>query len=558
MVLLLLLPVTLLLFLIGFLGFIYARNSMLDQWKEAAILKLQRAAHHMDMKLSQSITWIEMFQETADEHQVIGLQEWLVERLNEIDGVTNVQLNWTKERPLQAPMHTGRMQMRGQGRMRFHRGSIAEITPPVFDSKEGEETVSLIFDLEDENGQTVGQLLVTILFEYLMADIEKMGWWQSDAACLIDNKGAYLAHTAVMMKGRSRLGDTEDPLESAILEEMRTKPFGTLLGSGHPPDRVAGFYKLENAPWTMVIYAPGDEILAPIVKFRSYYIAGGTLFILIILLLIRFVVGKVVRSITEISRMAGRVAEGNYDNVLRIESRDEIGHLSKSFNTMIQGLRERDFIRNTFGRYVDQEIAKELLTRPEAARLGGDKREVAILMSDIRGFTSLSESLSPEATISILNHYFSHLVEMTKKHKGIIVDFFGDGVLVFFDPFKDPIEPVVQRAVDCAFEIQDTMVEFNEEMRDEGFPELQTGIGINVGEVVVGNIGSETRAKYGIVGSPVNITNRIQSTANAGDVVISESTYRYVSESIKVKRSFEASLKGVQERANLYAVEAAE
>jgi class 3 adenylate cyclase len=339
---------------------------------------------------------------------------------------------------------------------------------------------------------------------------------------------------------------------------MRTKPFGTLLGSGHPPDRVAGFYKLKNAPWTMLIYAPGDEILAPIVKFRSYYIAGGILFILIILLLIRFVVGKMVRSITEISRMAGRVAKGNYEDTLSIESKDEIGQLARSFNTMIRGLRERDFIRNTFGRYVDQEIAKELLTRPEAAKLGGEKREVAILMSDIRGFTRISESLSPEATISVLNHYFSHLVEMTKKHKGIIVDFFGDGVLVFFDPFKDPIEPAVERAVNCAFEIQDTMVKFNEEMKGEGFPEFQTGIGVNVGEVVVGNIGSETRAKYGIVGSPVNVTHRIQSTANGGDVVISESVYGYISTGIKVKRSFEASLKGLEEETKLYVVELSE
>jgi class 3 adenylate cyclase len=267
-----------------------------------------------------------------------------------------------------------------------------------------------------------------------------------------------------------------------------------------------------------------------------------------------------VASIRKISKTAGRVAEGNYDEIRCIKSKDEIGQLGKSFNAMIRGLRERDFIKNTFGRYVDQEVAKKLLTGPEAAKLGGEKREVAILMSDIRGFTNLSESLSPEATISILNHYFSHLVEMTTKHKGIIVDFFGDGVLVFFDPFTYPIESAVQRAVDCAFEIQDTMIEFNEEMREEGFPELQTGIGVNVGEVVVGNIGTETRAKYGIVGSPVNVTQRIQSTANGGDVVVSEAVYGYISKDvgIKVKRAFEASLKGFEEKTKLYAVEADE
>ena len=90
---------------------------------------------------------------------------------------------------------------------------------------------------------------------------------------------------------------------------------------------------------------------------------------------------------------------------------------------MVKGLRERDFIRNTFGRYVDVGIAKELMRRPEAARLGGEKREVAVLMSDIRDFTSLSEALSPEKTILILSLYFSQMITIIQKHRGIIVDF---------------------------------------------------------------------------------------------------------------------------------------
>ena len=115
-------------------------------------------------------------------------------------------------------------------------------------------------------------------------------------------------------------------------------------------------------------------------------------------------------------------------------SRDEIGQLTLSFNDMIAGLKERDFISNTFGRYVDQDIARELLSRPEASRMGGVKREVVILFADIRGFTPLAETLSPEATLQLVNRHFARMIEVIQTHRGIIVDFLGDAILAFFDP----------------------------------------------------------------------------------------------------------------------------
>ena len=127
--------------------------------------------------------------------------------------------------------------------------------------------------------------------------------------------------------------------------------------------------------------------------------------------------------------------------------------------------------------------------------------------------------------------------------------------LFFFDPLEGPIQPTVRRAVRCSLEMQRNMASFNTEMKAENLPELQTGIGVNVGEVVVGNIGSATRAKYGIVGSAVNITHRIQSQAKGGDVIMSNSAYDTMKNDIKIKKSFTAQLKGVQEEMTLYLVE---
>jgi class 3 adenylate cyclase len=195
------------------------------------------------------------------------------------------------------------------------------------------------------------------------------------------------------------------------------------------------------------------------------------------------------------------------------------------------------------------------MKRPEASRLGGEKREVAVLMSDIRGFTPVSESLSPEETIRILNHYFSHMIEVIQSYKGVIVDFYGDGILVFFDPLEGPVKNEVQHAIHCGLEMQRSMALFNEEMKSKQLPELQTGIGINVGEVVVGNIGSTTRAKYGIVGSAVNITHRIQAEAKGGEVILSDLAYGFLKKDLRIKQAFSAQLKGVNGKMTLHIVE---
>ncbi|NIN00926.1 MAG: aminotransferase class III-fold pyridoxal phosphate-dependent enzyme [candidate division Zixibacteria bacterium] len=201
------------------------------------------------------------------------------------------------------------------------------------------------------------------------------------------------------------------------------------------------------------------------------------------------------------------------------------------------------------------EIARELLSRPDAAKLGGDKREVAILISDLRNFTSISESVSPEATITILNRYFSHMIQVIQGHRGIVVDFFGDGVLVFFDPLGGPIAPAIHQAVQCALEMQKEMGSFNSEIKKHGLPELAMGVGLNAGQVVVGNIGSEARAKYGIVGSAVNVTQRIQEVAKGGEVVLTESILQRAKQVLIINRSFELKLKGIRKPVKLHVVQ---
>ena len=316
------------------------------------------------------------------------------------------------------------------------------------------------------------------------------------------------------------------------------------MGPGHPSKQVSGFYHLKEAPWAIVLFAPGDRALFPIHSFLKQYVVAGVFCILLVLLLIRLVTGKLARSVKEVAQAAQEVTQGRYREVAPSRERDEIGALVNSFNAMVQGLKEKEYIQDTFGRYVDPQVARELMSSPEATRLGGQKRQVAIMMTDIRGFTPLCERLSPEETISIINRYLSQLIEVIREHKGIIVDFLGDAILVFFDSLSEPMETAVKRAACCALELRRATVAFNEQARKESLPELQTGIGLNAGEVVVGNIGSSKRTKYGIVGGPVNATHRIQSLAEGGDIIASESFLSHVAGGLETTRSFKAELKG--------------
>jgi len=370
LMLFLFLPVAALLIGMGMIGFVYARNSLLTQWREAAVLKLQRAAHDVDMRLSRPLKWLEMYNDTGGEHFDEHTQEWILEQLRQLEGVVKVELDRVDEERDEAMLHM-HLQHHGsqgsmmRGMMQFHRARIAEITPPRYDSLLQHETVSIISELNDANGAKLGQLEVVIRFDYLLENLGATGWWQSRRAFLVDNDGKVLVCTD---PDRRQLGENNDPLELATLKAIKEQTSGTILGQGHPPKEVSGFYQLEEAPWSVVMVAPGKTILAPIVKFRNYYIVGGSLFVLLILLLIRLVTGRTVSSIKDVSSAAESIAQGDYSAFLPVKTKDEVGQLRQNFNTMVSQLQERVELKEAMG--LAMEVQQSLLPR-EAPRIEG-------------------------------------------------------------------------------------------------------------------------------------------------------------------------------------------
>ena len=215
--------------------------------------------------------------------------------------------------------------------------------------------------------------------------------------------------------------------------------------------------------------------------------------------------------------------------------------------------RERHFIRATFGRYLSKEVVEELLGSPEGLKMSGESRQVTFLVSDLRGFTSLSSRLSPHEIINILNNYFERMVEIIARYRGTVDELQGDGILVFFGAPLSASDDT-ERAVACAIEMQNAMPRINEAQRQRNLPELSMGIGINTGEVVVGNIGSEKRTKYGAVGSPINTTYRIESHTIGGQILISPSTYHKIQSYVLIQDTMEVRFKGIDQAVTLYDV----
>ena len=204
------------------------------------------------------------------------------------------------------------------------------------------------------------------------------------------------------------------------------------------------------------------------------------------------------------------------------------------------------FIRKTFGQYHSDDIVDIILESPDGTSMGGEKRMLTIVTTDLRGFTSTSEQLSAVDIVNMLNIYLEAMTEIILKYQGTIIEFIGDAILfVFGAPIAREDDP--QRAIACALEMQNAMTDINDRNKQNGYPDLNMGIGINTGEAVVGNIGSRKRTKYDVIGHNVNLAYRIESYSVGGQTFISSSTYDHCSSILRIDSTNNIMQKGLKE-----------
>ena len=225
-----------------------------------------------------------------------------------------------------------------------------------------------------------------------------------------------------------------------------------------------------------------------------------------------------------------------------------------SFKYLIEG-KKKEKIQTAMSKYISKDVMKNVVQNIDSIKLGGKRAEVTVLFADIRGFTSISEQLSPVEVTKILNEYFSELVPIIEEHKGILNKFMGDAILAIFgEPIKNENHPV--DAVKCAYKMLKKVKLLQEKWLNEGKPKIEIGIGIATGEAFVGNIGSEERLEYTVIGDTVNTASRIENYNKVyrTNFLISEETYLKVQKYVDVIKIREVSIRGKAKKINIYEV----
>jgi adenylate cyclase len=259
------------------------------------------------------------------------------------------------------------------------------------------------------------------------------------------------------------------------------------------------------------------------------------------------------RPLQEIIRVLRGVRHGDFDKKVRVTSNDEIGYTGDVLNEMNEGLKERDFVMETFGKYVAQEVRDEVLSGK--IPLDGETKEVTILFADLRDFTPMTESHDPKFVVKIMNSYFEEMADAIQQEGGLVLQFLGDEIYaVFGAPISRPDHPT--RAVRAAIAMNQRLIELNEDFSKRGWPTLRHGIGIHTGGAVAANIGSPNRLSYLLVGDTVNLASRVQGlTRDIGEeIIISEATRACLQDDFPLRRLTPAKVKGKSDPVEIFAI----
>lgn len=295
-----------------------------------------------------------------------------------------------------------------------------------------------------------------------------------------------------------------------------------------------------------------------VIKKRVQKLRSIVLFITLLIFAIgSFLTFMIARFITDpinlLKRGTVEIARGNYDYRIERYPKDEIGELALAFNEMARSLKEKEMIKDAFRRYVSRQVAEEIFKNPEKyiQSLKGERKRVAVLFADIRGFTPLAERLPPERVVGILNNYLTKMTEVVFKYEGTLDKFIGDCIMsVFGAPISHGDDAL--RAVKVAWEIQRYLEEMNERRIEE--EKLKVGIGISYGEAVVGNIGSKERLEYTVIGDSVNLAARLESMAKGGEILISSEVYENVKGNVIAEKLPPTKVKGKSKEIIIYRV----
>ena len=300
---------------------------------------------------------------------------------------------------------------------------------------------------------------------------------------------------------------------------------------------------------------PLDKELAPYRRLERTYLILALLGLAVSAALGTGIARSVSRPVLQLAESARKIGEGDYQHRVDVKQEDELGLLADSFNHMSHGLAERDRVRDLLGKVVSPEVATELLRKD--VTLGGEEREVTVLFSDLRNFTTMCEALNAHDMLAILNHYFTRMSGIVEAHGGIVDKYVGDALMALFGaPLGNPDD--ADRAMQTALEMCEALDELNRQWRTQDLPIIGVGIGINTDVVIAGNMGSEVRLNYTVIGDGVNLASRLEGLTKTPEyetrIIVSNTTLAKAKQRYRTRRLGEVAVKGKQNVTEIYAL----
>ncbi|MBW1786994.1 MAG: Cache 3/Cache 2 fusion domain-containing protein [Deltaproteobacteria bacterium] len=412
--------------------------------------------------------------------------------------------------------------------------------------------------VKDGQGRVTGAVAVDIELGELSAFLSTIKIGESGIAFIIDRE----RKTVAFPEPASMIVGGEESSRMAGIEELGrvwitrffeehdrrgSAEFVYKAGGTEYIGMLADFPDALAIDWKIVIIVPQDDFVGPL---KTTQVVTALLSLAVLLLAIGFSVflsRSISRPILRLAKETERI------KAFQLEGETDIQSHIKEIQVMNEAVKGMRASLVSFTRYAPEEIVRQVVAEGREALLEGDKREVTVLFSDLRGFTRYSEKTRPETVVAILNTHFDEMVRLVSRYGGYVIDFLGDSVFaVFGAPTPDPDH--ARHALTCAVDMQLARLRMNRENADPGIPAMEMGVGLNTGYCVVGNMGSNMRIKYGAVGHTVNLGARIESFTVGGQVLISQSTFDAAADFVTATGPFKAFGKGVADVMRMWEV----
>ncbi len=427
------------------------------------------------------------------------------------------------------------------------------VSDPYMSSVFGKYVLYLSVPLLSSKGEIEGVLSSRVSLESISNLLVSTRFGQSGYAVIVNHDGLILGHP-----DHKRINEDLSGYRAVQLGLKGNS--GSVVDLNKAGQRRLFYYRALKGPGTvnpqpMVIMSEMDEreAVAPLITLKYQFFVGMALIALACLIVAQQLSNYIKRPFQELLHMFDRVQKGDLSVQTEVRGRDEIAQLEVALNGMVEGLRERNLVKELFGRYVTTQVSEEVLKG--RINLGGESRRVTILFSDIRNFTSTAEDMEPTQVVAFLNEYFSEMVEAVFEYGGVLDKFMGDGMMAVFGSFGDePDHP--RRAIMAGLRMKALLGKINGQRSMVGKAPIKIGVGIHTDEVIVGNIGSQKRLEYTVIGDGVNTCSRVESLNKefGTTILITSTTYNEVQDLFECRQMPQAQLKGKARALQFYEV----